>query len=132
MDAPSFKRLETIEGEHAEMAHALYTVALHLSAGATGLAVDRIRGCALRCPSLLAKYPALLDTPTFVCGEPHPTDLRLRCGVRTTLDEMYDRRHDGPHGWDLKPPLVYTLAELTATLRAGGLGALAVRIEEQL
>lgn len=62
MAEPSFEPLASRDEEFEHMAHALYTVALHLSSGATTLAVDRIRGAALRCPSLLAKYPAMLDS----------------------------------------------------------------------
>ena len=59
---PTFEPLASRDEEFDHMAHALYTVALHLSAGAHGLALARIRGAALRCPSLLAKYPAMLDS----------------------------------------------------------------------
>lgn len=62
MSEPTFEPLETAEQERDHMAHALYTVALHLKAGATQLALDRIRGAALMCPSLLNGYPDVIDS----------------------------------------------------------------------
>lgn len=81
-DEPTFEPLGSVEEERDHMAHALYTVALHLRQGATQLALDRIRGAALRCPSLLNGYPGLLDSLAscgpVLCGG---------CGVDLTCAE---------------------------------------------
>lgn len=47
--------------ERNELAHAIYTVAMHLSQGATELALDRIRGAAANVPALLEEYPQLRE-----------------------------------------------------------------------
>jgi hypothetical protein len=52
-----------------EFAHALYTVALHTAQGAPTLALDRIRGAALKCPELVDEYPQIIDSLRMPHGD---------------------------------------------------------------